>query len=198
VARATGSMTHQQPLKDDSFKKVLIPARKGKIIGRFYLSSRERFFNLLKKKYMENQISENDKQKIKENKGQFTWFGFVPHRLEIKDLPKYDNFPFNILFVSYANINGVDTSGSAVYNPDLSTFQEDGEKQSMTYYNQYDDDRNWTVVIDYDKQKGSWEGTKYCKGEFMGGGGGAEWNMAFTHLTAIGVAEGERVKFEKM
>lgn len=147
---------------------------------------------------IEKTFSEDIQQKIRENKGRFTWFGFVPHRLEIKDFPEYNNFPFNILFVSCANINGVDTSGSAVYNPDFSTFQEDEEKQSMTYYNQYDNYRNWKVVIVYDKQKGSWDGTKYCKGEFMGGGGGAEWNMAFTHLTAIGVAEGERVKFEKM
>lgn len=146
----------------------------------------------------EKKFSEDVRQKIKENKGRFTWFGFVPHRLEIKNLPKYNNFPFNMLFMSHANINGVDMSGSAVYNPDFSTFQEDEEKQSMTYYNQYDDDRNWTVVIDYDKQKGSWEGTKYCKGEFRGGGGGTEWHMAFAHLTAIGVVKGERVKFEKM
>lgn len=149
-------------------------------------------------KNIENKFSEDVKQKIIENKGQFTWFGFVPHRLEIEAFPEYSNFPFNILFVGFANIDGVDMSGSAVYKPDFSTFQEDEEKQSITYYNQFDNDRNWTVVINYDKQKGSWEGTKYFKGEYRGGGGGAEWNMAFAHLTAIGLAKGERVKFEKM
>jgi hypothetical protein len=160
--------------------------------------SKERFFNLFKKKCMEKKISDAACEAIKENTGRGTFFGFIPHRLEIKEFPEYDNFPFNILFVSYANIDGVNTSGSAVYYPDLSTFQEGEEKQSMTYYNQYDEKRNWTVVIEYDKQRKSWEGTKYCKGEFKGCGGGTEWNMAFAHLTALGVTNGERVKFEKM
>ncbi|MDO8566112.1 MAG: hypothetical protein Q7S04_02945 [Candidatus Moranbacteria bacterium] len=122
--------------------------------------------------------------------------GFVPFRLELKNFPKYDNFPYNILFAGDANIDGVDMSGSALYFPDFSTFQESEKKQSMTYFNQYS--REWTVVIEYDKQRGSWEGSKYYKGEFKGGGGGTEWRMAFAHLTMAGLANGERVEFEKI
>ena len=66
----------------------------------------------------------------------------------------------------------------------------------MSYYNKYS--REWSVLITYDKEKKSWEGMKYHNGEFTGGGCGAEWKMAFAHITASGLAKGEVVKFEKM
>jgi hypothetical protein len=147
---------------------------------------------------MKKLFNDAELKALEKNRNPRSFYCFVPHRLEIKDLPKYNNFPFNILFVSYANINGVDTSGSAIYNPDFSTFQDDENKQSMIYYNQYDDDRNWTVMIVYDKQKESWEGIKYCKSESRGSGYGTQWDKFFVHLTAIGLVKGERVKFEKM
>lgn len=147
---------------------------------------------------MKNLFNDAELKALEKNRNPRSFYCFIPHRLEIKDLPKYNNFPFNIMFMSCANIDGVDTSGSAVYNPDFSTFQEDEEKQSMIYYNQYDNDRNWTVVIVYDKQKESWEGIKYCKGESQGSGYGTQWNTFFVHLTALGLIKGERVKFERL
>lgn len=142
------------------------------------------------------EASEAEYQRIEANRGPFTWFGFVPRRLKMEGLPQYDNFPFNLMFMSHANIDGADMSGSACYYPDFSTFREEGAKQSMDYFNQYD--RDWKVVIVYDRQAGSWEGEKYHLDEYKGGGGGTEWHMAFAHLTASGVAKGERVRFEKM
>lgn len=123
-------------------------------------------------------------------------FGFIPFRLELKNFPKYDNFPYNILYVSHANIDGVDMSGSAIYYPDFSTFEEKDENQSMTYFNQYG--RDWKVVIYYDKKTKEHGGIKYFKDERKQITWGLDWNMFFAHMTAGGVIKGERVKFEKI
>ena len=123
-------------------------------------------------------------------------FGFVPHRLELKNLPQYDNFPYNLVFMGFANIDGVDMTGTACYYPDFSTFTEEDGKQRLLYFNQHS--RDWKVAIVYDKEKGSWEGEKYHLDEYKGGGGGTEWRMAFAHITMSGLAKGEKVKFEKM
>jgi hypothetical protein len=105
---------------------------------------------------MNNQISDKDNNRIKKNGNPQTKFSFIPHRLEINNFPKFNNFPFNILFMSVANINGVDMSGTTCYYPDFSTFKEKDGEQFMLYYNQYDDSRDWKVVIVYDKKN------KFC------------------------------------
>jgi len=120
-------------------------------------------------------------------------YGFVPYRLELKNFPKYDNFPYNLAFISYANIDGVDKSGTAIYYPDFSTFKESDSEHSMNYYNQYN--RDWRVEVVYDLAKKSWEGTKYFKDEWQGQGGGPEWNMGMAHMTMAGLVKGETCLF---
>lgn len=137
--------------------------------------------------------------KINEQNGNETLHltGFVPYRLEAKDFPLQSNFPLNILFGGFTVIDGVNMMGTALYIPVFSTFEERDEKEYMTYVNRYSVD--WTVVIEYDKNKGSWFGLKYHnKEEKGGGGGGSNWNMAFSHLTMAGLVKGERVEFEKI
>ncbi len=147
---------------------------------------------------MKKEISNKDRKAIEKNRNPQTKFCFIPHKLEIEGSPEFNNFPFNILFMSSANIDGVDMSGSVCYYPDLSTFQEKEDEQIMVYYNQYDDSKDWKVVIVYDKKNESWKGLKYNKDEQRGGGHGAEWKVFFVHLTALGVTKGEKVKFDEI
>jgi hypothetical protein len=147
---------------------------------------------------MKKQISDKDRNAINENRNPGTRFCFVPRRLEINEFPKFNNFPFNIMFMSSANIDGIDTSGTAIYYPDFSTFKEQEDSQFMIYYNQYDDSKDWKVVIVYDKKNKLWKGLKYNKDEYKGEGGGSDWKMFFVHLTALGVIKGERVKFDEI
>jgi len=147
---------------------------------------------------MKKQISGKDRNAIKENRNPQTMFSFIPHRLEIKGFPKFNNFPFNIMFMSNANIDGIDKSGTAIYYPDFSTFKEQEDSQFMIYYNQYDDSKDWKVVIVYDKKNKLWRGLKYNKDECKGEGGGSDWKMFFVHLTALGLTGGERVEFDEI
>jgi len=94
---------------------------------------------------------EIDKEKKDEALKRGTFFGFVPHRLEIKEAPELNDFPFNVLFSSFGMKDGARVMGSAVYNPDFSTFKKDGDKYSMQYRNGYEGD-NW-LRIDYDLEK---------------------------------------------
>ncbi len=120
--------------------------------------------------------------------------GSVPFPLEMKNFPDYDNFPYNLLYMSYANIDGQDQSGTAVYYPDFSTFKKTETEHKMTYYNQYN--RDWHVEIVYDPTKVSWEGTKYHQDDYKGQGGGTEWKMAMVHMTMVGLVEGESCMFK--
>ncbi len=147
---------------------------------------------------MKKEISNEDCNAIKKNRNPQSTFGFIPHRLEMKGFPKFNNFPFNILFMSSANINGIDMSGTACYYPDFSTFQEKEDEQLMVYYNQYDESKDWKVVIIYDKKNKLWKGLKYNKDECKGEGNGSGWKMFFVHLTALGVIKGEKVKFDEI
>ncbi|KKR58926.1 MAG: hypothetical protein UT97_C0020G0017 [Parcubacteria group bacterium GW2011_GWC2_40_31] len=137
---------------------------------------------------------EVDKEKRDEALKHGTFFGFVPHRLEIKEAPEFNDFPFNVLFSSFGMKDGARVRGSAVYNPDFSTFKKDGDKYSMQYRNGYEGD-SW-LRIDYDLEKKSWVGEKFVNGESAGMAFGSEWHMFFVHFTMLGLKNGERCMFE--
>jgi hypothetical protein len=122
------------------------------------------------------------------------FFGFIPHRLEIEDKPELNVFPFNVLFAQYKVENGKTISGSAVYEPDLGSYKQEGEMSSMEYHNIYGP-ANWLVVV-YDKSRKSYHGNKIVNGKSVGEAGGSEWNMFFIHFTALGLANGERCMFD--
>jgi len=120
-------------------------------------------------------------------------FGFVPHRLEIKERPELNIFPFNVLFVQNKIVNGKTIVGSALYEPDLGSFKIYGEKRSMEYHNIYGG-KSW-LVIEYDVSEKSYLGKKIVNGESVGMAVGAQWNMFFVHFTALGLANGEGCEF---
>ncbi len=125
--------------------------------------------------------------------GQGRLCGFVPHRLEIEERPELNNFSFNILFMKFKNENGKTISGSAVYEPDLTTFNDINGKQSMLYKNSYGG--SGRVKIAY--SDGKWSGTKFINGKRTGSADGPEWHGFFIHLTMLGLSNGEKCQFGK-
>lgn len=127
---------------------------------------------------------------------EFGLAGFIPWQLEVDGHPELSNFSLNILFGSQAMIDGVHTIGTALYEPDFSSYCDDGEKRSLVYYNIYSND--WSVRIDYYPERKIYEGKKYHLDKAVLEAGGPEWKIFFTHLTMIGLSKGERCKFEKV
>ncbi|MBU3922683.1 hypothetical protein KJ684_00390 [Patescibacteria group bacterium] len=121
-------------------------------------------------------------------------FGFVPKTLEIKERPELNVFPFNVLFMNFKQENGKRISGTAIYEPDLASFQKDTDKWSMCYYNVYSR-KDW-LLIEYDIVKKSYFGEKFVNGKSVGMADGSKWNGFFMHFTALGLSNGEQCKFE--
>lgn len=126
------------------------------------------------------------------NKDHF--LGFVPHRLEINEMPELNIFPLNVLFTSLGIKDGKQVMGDAIYNPDFSSFKRDGDKYSMQYRNGYGGD-SW-LRIDYDFKKKSWTGEKFVNGKSAGMAFGTQWQGFFVHFTMLGLTNGERCKFD--
>ena len=139
-----------------------------------------------------------------------TQYGFIPHKLFIKDRPELKAFPFNIMFLSLANINGVDQSCKAIYLPDLSSYNEDERLQQLRYFNQCQKTDSPHIRANppesYDnedyidlwcfKESGWYEGEKYIDGKRFSKSVGKDWRTFFVHLTTIGLASGEGCEFE--
>lgn len=118
------------------------------------------------------------------------FWGFIPHRLEMKEFPEYDHFPFNVLFKRNKIMDGQRVSGSALYEPDFHTFKKEGNLSSMRYHNIYGGDAY--LMIAYDEKHKKYMGEKFVNGESVGfADGGDDWNMFFAHFTALGVYAGE-------
>lgn len=123
------------------------------------------------------------------------FLGFIPHRLEIKGLPDFYHFPFNVLFVSNTVKDGKHISGSALYEPDFHTYQKVEDLSLMRYHNIYGGD--CYLMIGYDEKKKQYFGQKYINGKLVSyTDGGDNWQLFFAHLTMPGLAAGERCKFE--
>ena len=127
------------------------------------------------------------------DKGVF--FGFVPHRLEMKQFPEFYNFPYNVLFMRYGTRDGKQVSGSAIYEPEFWTYKKEDNLSSMRYHNIYGGDSYLMITCDEKDQK--YRGEKFVSGKSVGSAcGGVNWKMFFVHLTALGLSEGEQCKFE--
>jgi hypothetical protein len=84
--------------------------------------------------------------------------------------------------------------GSALYEPDLSSFDSNVSQCSLTYKNKHGGDC-W-LRITYHIDTKTWEGEKSVEGKVVGFASGAEWKGFFTHLTLLGLAKGERCVME--
>ncbi len=132
---------------------------------------------------------------FKESAEQEILFGFVPHRLEMEERLELNIFPFNVLFAQHGTKDGKRVYGSAVYEPDIQSYRSEGELRSMRYLNGYGG--NSMLIISYDTKKAEYHGEKFVNGKSVGMAyGGNNWNLFFAHFTALGLANGERCKFE--
>ena len=119
--------------------------------------------------------------------------GFVPHRLEIPRRPELSAYPLNVLFMSRTIKNGVQISGSALYEPDFDTYRKDGDVSSMRYHNIYGTTSH--LVIAYDEKNRRYHGEKSVNGTLVvSADGGDDWQRFFAQLTMPGLANGERCK----
>jgi len=122
-------------------------------------------------------------------------YGFIPKRLKVADKPEYSHFPTNVLFASLRSMNGRLQAGSALYEPDFHTYRKEGHLSSMRYDNIYGAECH--LVIDYDEKTSRYRGEKFVNGKPVGRAyGGENWQLFFTHLTMLGLAEGEKCRFE--
>lgn len=131
---------------------------------------------------------------IKNSSKQRGFSAFVPFPLKIPERPELNVFPLNVLFMSFGKRDGKTITGTALYEPDLETFKQEGEKFSMKYRNVYGG--NCWLLIEYDATKKSYLGEKFVNEKSVVMAEGTEWNMFFVHFTMSGLAIGERCKFE--
>lgn len=139
---------------------------------------------------------EIDLKKRKEALERGTQFGFIPHRLELKEFPQFYHFPFNVLFMSTSVKDGKQITGSALYEPDFHAYRKDGHLSAMRYHNIYGGDCH--LIIAYDEESKQYRGEKFVNGKSVGSAYGADdWKTFFVHLTMLGLADGERCKFDR-
>jgi hypothetical protein len=121
--------------------------------------------------------------------------GFVPNRLAVEDKPEYSHFPVNVLFASFRKTDGRLQAGSALYEPDFQTYRKEGDLSSMRYHNVYGGE--WYLRIDYGEKDRRYHGEKFVDGKSVATtDGGDNWELFFTHFTMLGLAAGEKCKFE--
>lgn len=121
-------------------------------------------------------------------------FGYIPKHLEIPERPELAVFSFNILFTQDAMVKGERITGSAIYEPVLSSYFRTGDTAMMWYQNIYGEHGH--IVMEYDHAKVMWTGTKFVRGKRVLLATGPEWNKFFIHLTLVGLANGEPCLFE--
>lgn len=120
--------------------------------------------------------------------------GFVPHRLDVKDRTEFDNFPRDVLFITYFNKGGIDYSATAFYKPDLETLQKEGIGKSLKYHNIYGPEGTVTITQLGDK----WQGLKVVKDEITYYYEDEEWNRFFGFFTGPGLSRGESCFYERL
>lgn len=144
----------------------------------------------------------------KENIKQNNFVGFIPRRLEIKGREELAVFSLNFLMGRYIMKEGKLVLASALYEPDLSSFQviESPKSLTMNYYNKRDRRARLLMKIDFENKKRECvkyfeeEETGITVGAFVDGedkAGGA-WKNFFFHMGYLGFAEGEVVEFTDM
>lgn len=159
-------------------------------------------YRIIENKEMENNMYEADKKINPETKTE-TYMTvafyerlasrrimFVPNRLEITERPELNNFPLNIAFgtVTMAD-NNTERQETSLYEPDITTFIEEGVEQKMKYYNNLNLERRFWAEIIYNTKNQSYIGTKYRDDKWIGMVEGPKWDMFFVHFTLLCVGD---------
>jgi hypothetical protein len=120
---------------------------------------------------------------------------FIPNRLVVEHRPDYAILPLNVLYGRRkTDAQGRGVILSTLYEPDLSTFQSNGQKSSMTYRPRLDP--RYHLVITHDATgMGMYTGVKYRDGESIVHSSGPTWDMFFAHLTMLGPDAKEKSEF---
>lgn len=137
-----------------------------------------------------------ENENIKQRSG---FVGFIPKSLKINDRPELSIFPLNVLIGRYTIRDGKKMFGSALYEPDISSFIEDKESgiMSMRFYNKYNHD--YWLEMEYEFKNKKRRCQKMCKGEQCGiAFGGENWNGFFVQVSFLGLYEGETCKFDEV
>lgn len=117
---------------------------------------------------------------------------FVPNRLEVDGKAELSDFPKNVLFGSYININGKDSMATSLYVPDFASYTYNEEERRLIYTNIYGKENVLTII----RGKNGWSGQKNVRGEQVLFACGAIWDGFFSHLTMNGLSKGEGCKYE--
>jgi hypothetical protein len=124
-------------------------------------------------------------------------YGFIPKRNKIPGRPELSLFPFNVLFMSYARIDGVLKSGTALYEPAIDTYANDGVRAKLLYSNIYnrDPENIWSIKIIYDREKNLYIGLKFRNADQVTESVHRNWNFFFGLWTGQGLQKGESCYF---
>ncbi|MCX6758771.1 MAG: hypothetical protein NTX14_03625 [Candidatus Nealsonbacteria bacterium] len=127
-------------------------------------------------------------------------YGFVPKWLEFPDRPELAVFPLNILFMSYARIDGVLNCGTALYEPLIDTYVDDGARVSLMYLNSHnhDPEKIWSIKIIYDRGKNLYTGLKFRNADLITESVHRDWYLFFGVWTMGGLSNGESCKFDAL
>jgi len=124
------------------------------------------------------------------------FFAFIPKWLEVKDRAELSVFPLNIMLAAFANIDGVDTMGHVLYQPNFSTFVVVEGVAKMDYISELDCE--FRIEISFDLKKEMYCGKKYRGKEWLGESLGSKWNLFFAHLGMLGLVKGEKCIFSPL
>jgi len=123
-------------------------------------------------------------------------FMFIPEELDVAGRPELRKLPKNIVFAKVGTNAGVSILGSALYEPDLSSFDFRGSDCSLTYRNKHGGDGRVRITYHVDKQ--TWVGEKSVEGKSVGVAFGADWKQFFMQLTLLGLAKGEACVMDRI
>ncbi|MCF7795880.1 hypothetical protein K9M42_02200 [Patescibacteria group bacterium] len=142
----------------------------------------------------------NNQIKANPNLGGF--IGFIPMPLKLKNKPELSVFPFNVLIGRFTIRNNKQVIGTALYEPDLSSFKIDNNKNLvMIYRNRYDS--RYILKIYLDKSLKNRNCEKYRGEKLIATANepidwkkqNESWTLFFKQVALIGLDDGENCYF---
>lgn len=118
----------------------------------------------------------------------------IPKRLEVENRPELKEFPLNILFGQLKTEGNYPVIASALYEPELTSYQAKENGEILVYNNTI----SAIAIVTITRRKDGWTGTKSVNGEEAFVTMGSTWEAFFTHLTMMGLHRGEPYKLEPL